>query len=778
MLKFRLAKKLPFVVLSAFIFISSFSLFSLSAAFPPPALSLPNVPAGLKPYFMLGLANSPANINWMSSSGAGWDARYQYLTGGVNTGSGWPTWNSPTGEFASFYMNNSTNSGYLPIFSYYELLQSLPATGATEQEKDFNNLNNPATMNAYYSDFKLLMDKAGAYGKKVIVHIEPDLWGFMQQKTTNASSIPAAVASSNYADVAAYPNNAIGFAKALVSLRDKYAPNVLLAYHISPWASKIGDVSTSKDIGFDVNQAAQQTSQFYLSLGANFDLFFYDVSDRDAARYALDPAYGNPNHWWDISNNTFPNFTRSTQFAATITQLTGKRGMYWQVPLGNTIYCSMNNTPYHWQDNKLQYYLNPNSTQPIQDLVNAGIMGILFGGGDRTSSNYYDAAGDGVTNPASSPGCQATASADDDGGYLREQAKLYYQRGPIALPGSGGPVFASSINVGLPIALVNQVGNSDSQTFQISNSGPNGTTLTVNPAVLSGTNPGTFNISPIAQFSLASGATQSITVQCTPPIATTYTANLTFTTNDSNRSSVTYSLTCTGALPVFSSNLAPNSSVSLFNKVGSPDSFGLRIANTGHTRTTLNVAAPVVSGANPAAFSISPSGSFNLVGGNPAQEFTISCIPGAPVTSTAILTFGSSAPAPNNTVSYNLSCRGLISVPVKQIIDTGGPDTLSEALTNFSDGQIITFEVPGVQVNGPLPKLKRGTIIDGGSCVGGIPATVISGPGAAQNIAGLVLQNGNVIIRNLKITNFARQQILVPAGSSGNQFNRCVQLKK
>jgi hypothetical protein len=124
---------------------------------------------------MLGLANDPSDLSWMTSSGAPWDARYQYLSGGVNTGSGWATWNSPAGAFALWYMQNSSSAGYVPIFSYYQLLQSAPATGSSEQAQDASNLTNTSTMNAYYADFALLMQQAHTYGKTVIVQVEPDL---------------------------------------------------------------------------------------------------------------------------------------------------------------------------------------------------------------------------------------------------------------------------------------------------------------------------------------------------------------------------------------------------------------------------------------------------------------------------------------------------------------------------------------------------------------------------------------------------------------------------
>ena len=51
-----------------------------------------------------------------------------------------------------------------------------------------------------------------------------------------------------------------------------------------------------------------------------------------------------------------------------------------------------------------------------------------------------DANGDGVTNPAPINGNTATSlSADDDGGYFRQQARAYYTAGAIALPAAGAP---------------------------------------------------------------------------------------------------------------------------------------------------------------------------------------------------------------------------------------------------------------------------------------------------------------------------------------------------
>src|SRR5438105_2699582 len=95
----------------------------------------------------IGLDSSPDQLAWMRSSGVPWRFRYQYLSGGVNTGSSWVHWQDASaapGQFAADYMAASGGAGYVPFFPYYVLLQSTPASGGDEASKDFGNLNNAA----------------------------------------------------------------------------------------------------------------------------------------------------------------------------------------------------------------------------------------------------------------------------------------------------------------------------------------------------------------------------------------------------------------------------------------------------------------------------------------------------------------------------------------------------------------------------------------------------------------------------------------------------------
>jgi hypothetical protein len=383
-----------------------------------------------------GLANDPGNLTWMTSSGVPWKYRYQYLSGGVNTGGGWETWNSPSGAFATFYMDASQTKGYIPVFSFYELLQSTPSTGANESARDFSNLNNTGTMAAYYANFKLLMQKAGAFGHTVVVQVEPDLWGYLEQRAGGggASTLTASVASSGFADVAGIANTAEGFADALLHMRDLYASNALLAIHASPWGSG-QDIASSSNPGLNIVAEADKTANFLNSAGitsnthgSTWDVVFNDLDDHDAAWWEKNGG----NHWWDPTNVAFPNFSRYLAWVSELHAQTGRQQVAWQVPVGNQYFLTMNNTCGHYQDNVAQYFIAHPSA-----LSAAGLVAVLFGSGNSCQTTYTDGAHDLITNNGGTPttdtkgwcnACNTHAAVytDDDGGFLRLFVGQYY----------------------------------------------------------------------------------------------------------------------------------------------------------------------------------------------------------------------------------------------------------------------------------------------------------------------------------------------------------------
>jgi hypothetical protein len=425
---------------------------------PPAAQALP---AGLPTHFALGIGAQPDDT-WMAQTGIPWDYRFQYLAGGVNTGVGWETWNT-NGTYALNYANASAQHGWIPMFPYYELFQSDgTCNGCNENQRNITNLNTASTMQAYYANFALLMKRLGpgnydgfqGFGKTALVNVEPDFaGGYAVQATNNGACfgfctgvgndpalLKASVASSGHPDVGAYPNTYVGFTRALAHLRDVYAPNVLLGFDISPWATGI-------DIGSDTNPSTngaalgQQVGVFLSKTGPH-ELLFNDPLDRDAGQYKT--VYGQ-NRWWDKQNVTLPNFARWEQYLHSAIVADGNKSLLlWQVPLGNQYFQTENNTDGHYQDNRAEYIFSH-----IPELIQNGIVGAMFMAGNAGNTTYNDAKGDGITNPPSFCTTDGTSSgqicnnhastvSDDDGGYVRMSAKQYYTN-PVPLTGGTPP---------------------------------------------------------------------------------------------------------------------------------------------------------------------------------------------------------------------------------------------------------------------------------------------------------------------------------------------------
>ena len=384
----------------------------------------------------LGLTDYPGGAAELQA-GVPLEFRYQYLCGGVNTGTGWATWNSGA-KFVDYYVDDSIAVGMTPVFPYYQMLQSKPGVDAfyagtmSEPEADLSNLNNAATMKAYWADVRLLFQHLGAYAETIVINVEPDLWGYVQQaaRGDKAATIPAAVAGSGDPDVAGLPDNAAGFAQAFVRLRDKYAPNVLLGYHMSAWGTMTDPIWQNTPLS-EIDALADRSAAFEASLGADFDLSFGDPADRDADFDRI--INGDGGHsWWDATD-----YARWNRWIGRFVRASGLRMVLWQIPLGNTKMRAVNNTWGHYQDNHVEWWLGEGNAANLQATMDAGVIALLYGGGADGTTSAADAMGDGLTNPAPINGNGLSSySADDDGGYFRHQANAYYAAGAMALPGA------------------------------------------------------------------------------------------------------------------------------------------------------------------------------------------------------------------------------------------------------------------------------------------------------------------------------------------------------
>ncbi len=390
------------------------------------ATALPPLPAPWPSTLQLGIFDGAGGAASMKAD-MDYGFRYAYLAGGVNTGGGWANWN-PDGRFATYWIEDSVRHGIVPSFTYYMLSQSAPGSSG-EGSANLTNLQHTGTMTAYYRDLTLLFQRAAEFpNQPVVVHVEPDLWGFLQQSASgdDAGSISAQVAATGLPELAGLPDTAAGFGRAIVALRDTYARNVVLAYHLSIWGTG-NDIQYSNPSDAEVDALATRSGHFYRSLGANFDLAFGEFSDRDAA--FKQHIYGDGGaSWWDAGTS------RATSGTWPASSTTQKRVALWQIPFGNTKMRAMDNTWNHYQDNRVEWLLDDPSRAHLDAYVRAGVVALLFGRGAGGTTCPCDSAGDGVTNPEPINGNNGwSLNADDDGGFFRDKARAYYAAGAMSL---------------------------------------------------------------------------------------------------------------------------------------------------------------------------------------------------------------------------------------------------------------------------------------------------------------------------------------------------------
>lgn len=375
------------------------------------------------PRLELGLADQPGGAARLAA-GPRVKLRYQYLAGGVNTDHPWTAWGD---HFVEDYVRESRAAGLVPVFTFYEIRQSLPGGAMDEVAGVLTNLEHRSTMRAYFENVRELMRRIAATGPgPVVVQVEPDMWGFLQQRYgDDATQAPVAVASSGLPELAGLPDTAAGLAQAVLRLRDREAPATVLGYHASIWGTG-KDITISNESSASVDALAARAAAFYTSLGASFDAVFGEFADRTSA-FAQAGGTGT-GAWWNAAD-----FRRHARFFDRLHDRVGLPIVLWQIPLGNTVMRTVNNSRGHYQDNRVEWLLSPRGGWGhLRAYRDAGVVALLFGAGQSGDTTAGDDAEDGVTNPGPVNGNRRRAKlADDDGGYFRERARAYRKRGPL-----------------------------------------------------------------------------------------------------------------------------------------------------------------------------------------------------------------------------------------------------------------------------------------------------------------------------------------------------------
>lgn len=315
-----------------------------------------------------------AQMEDSTAAAAPYDVRYRYLAGGIRDAgvctsscssacsAWWGCWQDMSlapGQYVLSHLSgtaaakwNGASRPQIAAITYYELLHgSKTSEGAAEVAA----INDAAFLGRYLDDWRFLLQTIGS--REALLHVEPDFWGFVRQVNSNPASVPAAVTAANPSDCAGQANTASGFAKCMIAMVRKYAPNAKVGLHASPW-------------NYTVSGDGVATGEFMTALGAgDGDFLVTDPSDRDAGYYE---SIGQ-NRWWTDSSAA-----AYLAWSKTVADAVGKPSVMWQIPLGNA---SQNNTANHWKDNRVDWLFSH-----LADVSQARVVALLFGAGDSNQT--------------------------------------------------------------------------------------------------------------------------------------------------------------------------------------------------------------------------------------------------------------------------------------------------------------------------------------------------------------------------------------------------------
>ena len=166
------------------------------------------------------------------------------------------------------------------------------------------------------------------------------------------------MASSGQADVAGYPNTFRGFYQALAHIRDVYASQRRVGARCQHLAGhrRRSHLRYATIHNYDWAAHATRTATYLNSFGPGYQMLFLSPLDRDAAYYQITQA---ATAGGTTPTPTEPKFDTMASWLGMIISQTQKRSMLWQTPNGNRIYRTENNTDGHYQDNRPEYFLNP-----------------------------------------------------------------------------------------------------------------------------------------------------------------------------------------------------------------------------------------------------------------------------------------------------------------------------------------------------------------------------------------------------------------------------------
>jgi hypothetical protein len=360
----------------------------------PSALAAPRhaICGDLGPTLGVGIPSYSASIDWPATAAQQYGVDWKFLCLYVN-----PT-SDPPEDVRSWLRGKAESARSLdaiPVYTFYQLLQLGQSAGMFGSEPEIvqRALQDPAIMRKYFDNFVFLLQTLETEPPPVIIHVEPDSWGFMiwamgVEGNDDATTVPVRVGSSGHPDTAGFADHAGGLGQALMHLRDVHGPDVRLGWHAS---------------NFRVGTRPEATTGFYASIG-EWDVLFTDSMHLEA----------DENKWWDAWDTG--RLATNLNWISTVSQFARLPIFIWQAPIGTT-----------------DWHLFESQPEVLRQLAATGLGGVMFdlrGNGNPDDYRSFESASLATVPPS---GSKAGGTAAD----MRARLATYAQH-PLAWP-SGSP---------------------------------------------------------------------------------------------------------------------------------------------------------------------------------------------------------------------------------------------------------------------------------------------------------------------------------------------------
>jgi hypothetical protein len=329
------------------------------------------------------------------------------------------------------FIRNAHAHGLMPYLLYFEvqIVGEYKNPAEYSVQEDLKILEDTAKMRMYWNNVKKFLKAVGSADEPAALSLESSFWSLLEQQQgfvgLQPDAISVKVASTGVPELAHLNDTLVGFVDAWRILRDRYAPQAILVYPFAPYGAD--NVSLPKDTPprSVLLSSAEHSAQWFERISP--DTFQMAAFSLDDTEYGQDP---NPElNWTDAKKEL------ALQYIRRWTSLTRIPVVWESTPVGNTIYRTIDNKPYHWSDTWAQWLLRDGARNLVRSR-DAGVIGVYFGvtsGLHDPSSETCpcDAAHDGITN-GGRRGLIST-SPDDDGGYIAAQMGALARRGGLPL---------------------------------------------------------------------------------------------------------------------------------------------------------------------------------------------------------------------------------------------------------------------------------------------------------------------------------------------------------